>query len=84
MKQIPSLQANGRSASQSILKLLQNPKIHYRVRNYMPIVPILNQKNPVRTLTHYHFEVNFNIIFHLGVDSKWFLHKTPLELTQFL
>jgi hypothetical protein len=63
MKQSSSWQANGRSASQSILQLLEDQMIHYRVRNCTPMVPILSQINPVCTLTPYYIEIKFNIIF---------------------
>jgi len=38
------------SASQEILSLLWNPKVHYRVQNSPPLVSILGQKNSIKTL----------------------------------
>jgi len=54
MQQSPSSETNNHSASQKISLLLWNPKVHYRVHNSLPLIPILNQMHPVHILPPYY------------------------------
>jgi len=55
------LEAKSRLASQEIPRLLWNPKVHYRVRNSPPLLPILSQMHPVHTLTQYALDIDSSI-----------------------
>ena len=64
MAQNPSWDANIPSATQDISHVLWNPKIHYRVKKNLSLVPILNQANPIHIQTSYFFKPHFDIFCH--------------------
>ena len=57
MVQSPSWAANWFAASQEILRILRNPKVHYRTHKRPPSISILGQPNPVHIPTSYLLEI---------------------------
>jgi hypothetical protein len=65
MEQSPSREANSHSASPEIPPFLWNPKVHYRVHNSPPLIPILSQMKPVHNFPSYFPNIQSNVIFPL-------------------
>ena len=82
MEQSPSWETNQFSASQEILRVLRNPKVHYRIHKCPPPdypEPARSSPSPI-----FHFlRIHFNIILpNMPGPLKWFLslsfhHQNP-------
>jgi hypothetical protein len=58
----PSWGAANCAAIQKLASVLWKPKVHYRVHKSPPIVPILNQIDPVHIIPSYLSKIYFNIV----------------------
>jgi len=62
MEQSSYWEADSHSTSQAIPRLQWNPKVHYRVHNSSPLLPVLSQMHPVHAFLLYFPTIQFNII----------------------
>jgi hypothetical protein len=84
MEQSPFWEVDWFSANQEITRILWNLKVHYRIRNSPPPVPIMSQINPVHShpssrrfilILYPHLLLGFQLVSFPEVSSsKRFMH----------
>jgi len=81
MEQSLSWEANRFSASQEILRILWNPKVHYHIHKCPPPFPILSQLDPVHTLhpTSWRSVLILSSHLSLGLPSSLFPSGFPTK-----
>lgn len=62
MEQCPSWKAKSFLATQVILRISWNPKVHHRVNNSIPFVPAPSKTNPAHVLPSCSCKINFDSI----------------------
>jgi hypothetical protein len=62
------------------IKILWNPKDHYRVHKSPPLVPILSQIDPVHTTPSYSYILTLSTHLHLGLPSGLFPSGFPTNI----
>jgi hypothetical protein len=76
---IPSREAAGCAATQELLSMLWSPKFLYRIHKSPPLVPMLNQINPLHITTSYPSKTNSNVIYSLTPLSSYYYFFLPFS-----
>ena len=76
MVQSTCWEANWFPASQEILRISRNPKVHYRTHKRPPSISILGQPNPVHIPTSHLLEIHPNIFICAARCFPW-KHSPP-------
>jgi hypothetical protein len=79
MELSPSWEAVSCTSTQEYPKLLWNPNFHYRVPKIPPLIPVVNQINPIHTTASYRSKIHLNIILPPTSWSSYSSSVTPSD-----
>jgi hypothetical protein len=66
----PSREAASWAATQELLSILWNPKVHYCVHKSPPLVPVLSEIDPVHTTPSYLSKIHFGVTYQKSEISQ--------------
>jgi len=65
--------------SKEMSRILYNRKLHHRLCNSPPLVPLLGNINPLYAHRYHFFEIYFNVTPPQSLSFKWSLPKCPIK-----
>jgi hypothetical protein len=74
------LQTTSSHSASQIPRLLWNPKVHYRVHNSPPLVPVLSQINRVDNFLTYFPKIRSNIILPIYAPAFQVVSSLPTKI----
>jgi hypothetical protein len=77
----PSWETANCAATPQLPISLWNAKVHYRIHKSPPLLPILNQVNPVHSTSSYLKSILMlfsHVLVFLVVSSSWLVHHYPI------
>jgi hypothetical protein len=79
MQMSPSGEAANYAATQELPNILWNPNVCYCAHMRPPLVPILNQINPIHTIQSYLSKIHFNIVTYTPIARQRVGKQVPAK-----